>query len=64
MTKKSQKFWKIDEIFSGNGDIFRETPKKVVKKFRQKFGPPVSEVLDPLVNIRLYMSERPCNEIT
>jgi len=27
--------------------FFQETPKKVVKKFRQKFGPPVSEVLDP-----------------
>jgi len=28
----------------------RETPKKVVQKFRQKFAPPVSEVLDPLVH--------------
>ena len=30
--------------------FFRKTPKKVVQKFRQKFGPSVSEVLDPLVN--------------
>ena len=29
--------------------FFLETPKKVVQEFRQKFGPPVSEVLDPLV---------------
>jgi len=33
--------------FLGNGEIF---PKKVVQKFRQKFGPPpVCEGLDPLV---------------
>src|SRR6218665_2163412 len=32
--------------------FFRETPKKVVQKFRQKFAPPsVSEVLDPLVPV-------------
>jgi len=30
--------------------FFREIPKKVVQKFRQKFGPPVCEGLDPLVD--------------
>ena len=29
--------------------FFRETPKKGREKFQEKFGPPVSEVLDPLV---------------
>ena len=32
--------------------FFRERVKKVVQKFRQKFGPPVPEVLDPLVEVR------------
>src|SRR6218665_2216050 len=31
-------------------EISREKPKKVVQKFGQKFGPPVSEVLNPLVS--------------
>ena len=30
--------------------FFEKALKKVVQKFRQKFGPPVSEVLDPLVD--------------
>ena len=34
--------------FLGNAKIFSGTPKKVVQKFRLKFGPPGSEVLDPL----------------
>jgi len=34
--------------------FFRETPKMVVQKFRQKF-PPVSEVLDPLVPDNLFL---------
>ena len=36
--------------FFGNAEICLRTPKKVVQKFRQKFGPPVPEVLDPLVH--------------
>jgi len=37
-------------IFGGKWRIFGgKVLKKVVEKFRQKFGPPVSEVLDPLV---------------
>ena len=50
--KGYQKFWEIDEkCFGEMSKLFRETPKKVVQKFRPKFGPPVSEVLDPLVGI-------------
>ena len=30
--------------------FFDKRLKKVVQKFRQNFGPPVSEVLDPLVS--------------
>jgi len=41
------------KIFGGNADIFWETPKKVVPKFRQIFGPLVSEVLDLLVVVAL-----------
>ena len=37
------------------GNFFGKRLKKVVKKFRQKIWPPVSEVLDPLV-IRLARS--------
>ena len=50
MTKKSnQKFWEIDEFFWEMQKFCRETPKKGHQKFLQKFVPPVSEVLDPLV---------------
>src|SRR6218665_590818 len=55
MTKKKksseiQKFWEIDVEFFGNAEIFfGKCLKKVVKNFRQKFGHPVSEGLDPLV---------------
>ena len=31
--------------------FFGKCLKKVVEKFRQKFGPPVSEGLDPLVTV-------------
>ena len=34
--------------------FFEKRLKKVVTKFRQKFGPPVSEVLDPLVHRHTY----------
>ena len=50
MTKKKgrQKFWEMDEILGGNADI---------KRSWKKFGPPVSEVLDPLVNIDAVYSK-------
>ena len=55
MTKKKghQKFWEIDvEFFREWRNFFGKFLKKVVQKFRQKFGPPrlsVCEGLDPLV---------------
>ena len=51
MTKKGYpKFWEIDENFWGEMlKFFRECLKNFVQKFRIKFGPPGSEVLDPLV---------------
>src|SRR6218665_3875827 len=53
MTKKKvvRNFGRWSKFFREMLTFFRETPKKVVKKFRLKFGPPVSEVLDPLVAI-------------
>jgi len=36
-------------FFWENAEILSERLKKVVQKFRLKFGPPGSEVLDPLV---------------
>jgi len=55
MTKKNKKRsseiledrW---EFFGKMHKFFGETPKKIVQKFRQKFGTPVSEGLDPLVH--------------
>jgi len=38
-------------ILGGNAEFFSGTPIKVVKKFREKFGPPISEVLNPPVCI-------------
>ena len=52
MTKKQghQKFWEIDDIFGEKcRNVFGKRLKKVVQNFRQKFGSPVSEVLDPQV---------------
>src|SRR6218665_622582 len=60
MTKKrSQKFWEIDVEFLGEcRHFFGKCLKKVVKKCRKKikFGPPVSEGLDPLVSICMYVN--------
>ena len=39
-------------------NFFRERLKKVVQKFRQKFGRPGSEVLDPLVSTHVYIKRR------
>jgi len=51
MTKKChQKFWEIDDIFWGNANFFGKHLRKIVQKFRKKFAPPDSEVLDPLVS--------------
>src|SRR6218665_3354242 len=65
MTKKKviRKFREIDGILWGKcRHFFEKGLKRVVQKFRQKFGPPVSEVLDPLVRActadRLKLSSR------
>jgi len=50
--KGHQKFWKIDVEFWGMQKFFGKCLKKVVQKFREKFGPLVSEGLDPLVTRR------------
>ena len=50
--KGHQEFWEIDDIFwAKSRNFFGKRLKKVVQKFRQKFGPPVSVVLNPLVLI-------------
>src|SRR6218665_614742 len=65
MSKKKghQKFWEIDEHFLGEMQkFFDKRLKKVVQKFRQKCGPPVSEVLDPLVclsDVKMRKAEHP-----
>jgi len=45
-------------IFHGNAEILSgKTRKKIVQKFRNKFGPPVSEVLDPLSELDYFWCE-------
>jgi len=54
LKKGHQKFWEIDDNFWGKcWNFLGKRLKKVIKKFRQKIGPPVSEVLDPLVVLGL-----------